>query len=65
MSECVVLLIDKCSIYNNGIHDIVLIFTYFAPEKSPIYSLENDDGIVILNEKYSPLYLSVQKQEIF
>ena len=45
MSECVVLLID--SIFNNGIHDIVLIFTYAAPEKSPIYSPENDDGIVI------------------
>ena len=32
MSECVVLLID--SIFNHGIHDTVLIFTYIAPEKS-------------------------------
>ena len=31
MSECVVLLID--SIINDGIHDIVLIFTNVAPEK--------------------------------
>ena len=46
MSECVVLLID--SIFNDGIHDIVLIFTNVAPEKSPIYLPENDDGIVIL-----------------
>ena len=49
MSECVVLIID--SIFNDGIHDIVLIFTFIAPEKSPIYSPEIDDGIVILNEK--------------
>ena len=49
MSDCVVLLID--SIFNDGIHYIVLIFTYVAPGKSPIYSPENDDGIVILNEK--------------
>ena len=39
------------SISNEGIHDIVLIFTYVAPEKSSIYSPENDDGIVILNER--------------
>ena len=30
MSECVVVLID--CIFNNRIHDIVLIFTYIAPE---------------------------------
>ena len=29
MSDCVILLID--SIFNNGIYDIVLIFTYVAP----------------------------------
>ena len=65
VSECVVFLIDTCSIFNDGIHDIVIIFTYFAPEKSPIYSPENDDGIVILNEKHSPLNLSIQKQKYF
>ena len=32
MSECVVLLID--SISNDGIHDIVIIFTFVAPERS-------------------------------
>ena len=32
MSECVVLLID--SIFNDGIRDIDLIFTYIAPGKS-------------------------------
>ena len=34
-----------------SIHDIVLIFTYVAPEKSSIYSPEYDDGIVILKER--------------
>ena len=48
MSECVVLLTD--SIFNDGVHDIVLIFTYVAPMKSPIYSPENVDEIVIMNE---------------
>ena len=38
MSECVVLLIEACRIFNDGIHNIVLIFIYFAPEKSPFYS---------------------------
>ena len=46
MSECVVLLID--SIFNDGIHDSVLIFTKVVPEKSPLYLPENDDGKVIL-----------------
>ena len=64
MSDCVVLLID--SIFNDGIHYIVLILTYVAPGKSPIYSPENDDEVVILNEKiYTPLNLSVQKQKYF
>ena len=49
MSECVIFIID--SIYNDGIHDIVLIVTYVAPERSPFYSSKNDDEIVILNEK--------------
>ena len=47
MSECVVLLID--SNFNDEIHDIALIFSYLAPVKSPIYSPENDDEIVIMN----------------
>ena len=41
MSECVILLID--SVFNDGMHDIVLVFTFVAPVKSPIYSPENDD----------------------
>ena len=39
------------SIFNDLIHDVILVFTFVAPEKSPIYSSKNDDGIVILIEK--------------
>ena len=49
MSECVVLLLKGQ--YFENINDIVLVFTYIAPERSPIYSPENDNGIMILNEK--------------
>ena len=37
--------------FYESINDIVLIFTYIAPERSPIYTPENDDGIILLNEK--------------
>ena len=33
------------------VNDIVMVFTYIAPERSPIYSFENDNGITLLNEK--------------
>ena len=49
MSECVVLLLN--GVFYEGVHDIVFIFTYVTPTRSPIYSHENDNGIVILNEK--------------
>ena len=65
MSECVVLLIDTCSIFNDGIHDMVLIFTYVAPEKSPIYSPENDEWIAILNEKIFTIKSVYPEADIF
>ena len=37
---------------NASINDIVLIFTFIAPERSPIYTPENDDGIILLNENF-------------
>ena len=37
--------------FYESVNDILLIFTYIAPERSPIYTPENDDGIVLLNEK--------------
>lgn len=49
MSECVVLLLSS-ELYDD-INDIVLIFTYVAPERSPIYTNDNNDGINLLNEK--------------
>lgn len=49
MTECIVLLLSGD--FNEEINDIVLIFAYVAPERSPIYLPANDNGIVILNEK--------------
>ncbi|MCG7879459.1 MAG: hypothetical protein N0C90_24475, partial [Candidatus Thiodiazotropha endolucinida] len=49
MSECVVLLLNGQ--YFENINDIVLIFTYIAPERSPIYTPESDNGIILLSEK--------------
>ena len=49
MSECVVLLLSS-ELYDN-INDILLILTYVAPARSPIYTTDNDDGINLLNEK--------------
>ena len=63
MSECVLLLID--SIFNDRKHDIVLMFTYVVPEKSPIDSTENGDKIVILNEKLFTITSVYPEAEIF
>ena len=43
MSESVVLFFNGQ--YFENINDIILIFTYIAPERSPIYTPENDNGI--------------------
>ena len=53
------------TVLNDGIHGIVLIFTYVAPEKSPFYSTENDDGIVSLNEKILTIKYVYPEAEIF
>ena len=44
LSECVVLFLN--SEFYEFVNDIVLIFTCIASERSPIYTPENDDGIV-------------------
>ena len=49
IKECVVLLLNG-QIFEN-VNDIVMVFTYIAPERSLIYSFENDNGITLLNEK--------------
>ena len=63
MSECVLLLID--SIFNDRKHDIVLMFTYVVPEKFSIYAPENDDKILILNEKIFTITSVYPEAEIF
>ena len=63
MSECAIFIID--SIYNDGIHDIVPIVTYVAPERSPFYSSENDDEIVIVNENIFSINSVYPDAEIF
>ena len=49
LTECVVLFLN--SEFYESINDIVLIFTYIASERSLIYTPENGDGIILLNEK--------------
>ena len=53
------------SIFNDMIHDIILIITYVAPEKSPIYSSKNNDGIVILIEKIFTIKSVYPEADIF
>ena len=50
LTECVVLFLN--SEFYESVNDILLIFTYLAPERSPIYTPENDDGIVLLNKNF-------------
>ena len=59
---CSVLLIDR--LFNDRIHDIILILTYVAPEKSPIFSPENDE-IVIFNEKIFTIKSVYSEAELF
>ena len=53
-SECVVLLFQAGSFNRN--QDLIMLFTYVAPENSPIYT-EEDDGLILLNEKLSELLI--------
>ena len=49
LTECVVLFL--ISNFYESINDIALKFTYIAQERSPIYTPENDDCTILLNEK--------------
>ena len=55
-SECVVLLFKAGSFNRN--QGLIMLFTYVAPENSPIYT-EEDDGLILLNEKLSEILLHV------
>ena len=46
LTECVVLFLN--SEFYESVNDILLILTYIAPERSPIYTPENDDGIFVI-----------------
>ena len=60
--ECVVLLL-KADIFHRK-KDLVMYFTYIAPENSPIYT-EEDNGITILNERISEVSLQYPDAELF
>lgn len=47
--ETVVLFVDKKFVKLN--RDLVIFFAYIAPEQSPIYDPENNNGIELLHEK--------------
>ena len=49
-NECVVLMLDAAVFDRKD--DLILIFTYIAPENSPIYT-DEDNGVILLNEKNS------------
>lgn len=52
-NDCVVLFISKASCLFSS--DVVLLFTYIAPENSPVYDLQNSNGVDILKEKMSAI----------
>lgn len=61
-SECIVLLFDRNTFCKN--EDIIMVFTYVAPENSPIYTDENN-GLVLLNEKISEILSRYPTAELF
>ena len=60
--ECVVLILDAF-VFDRK-EDLILIFTYIAPEKSPIYT-EEDNGIILLNEKILEIVTDHPGAELF
>ena len=61
MTECVVLMLK--GEYFDNTHDIIFIFT-FAPERSSIYTHENDNGITLLSEKIFDIKVLYPNAEI-
>ncbi|MCG8044707.1 MAG: endonuclease/exonuclease/phosphatase family protein [Candidatus Thiodiazotropha taylori] len=61
-SECVVLLL-KADTFNRN-EDLIMFFTYVAPENSPIYT-DEDNGIFLLKEKISEIVAEYPTAEIF
>ena len=63
ISENVILLLDG-SFFRN-VNDIVLIFAYVSPDKSPIYTDENDNGIEILSTNIEQIVTEYRDAELF
>ena len=63
ISESVVLLIDAKSGFHEN--DIILIFTYISPEYSSIYSIEDNNGIEILNTNISQIKGEYPNSDLF
>ena len=61
-SECVVLLFKAGSFNRN--QDLIMLFTYVAPENSSIYT-EEDDGLILLHEKLSEILIHYPTAELF
>ena len=51
--ECVILLLSGTNFVNTN--DVIMVFAYVAPERSPIYSSASVDGIEILGEKIAEI----------
>lgn len=63
VSENVILLLDG-SFFRN-VNDIILIFAYVSPDKSPIYTDENDNGIEILSTNIEQIVTEYPDAELF
>ena len=61
-NECVVLMLDAAVFDRKD--DLILIFTYTAPENSPIYT-DEDNGVILLNEKILKIVSEHQRAELF
>ena len=61
-NECVVLLFKATSF--NRSEDLIMMFTYIAPENSPIYT-DEDNGLILLNEKISEILVNFPNAELF
>ena len=60
--ECIVLLFKADTFYRQN--DLIMIFTYIAPEYSPVYAQE-DNGIILLNENINEILLRYPNADLF
>ena len=58
-----VVLLFKANIFNRT-SDLIMIFTYIAPENSAIYT-DEENGIILLNERISEICVQYPSAELF